>query len=141
MFSLISMILGFFLELRYSVFNVQTWPSGQWRQTGSNRCPPACKAGALPAELCPRKISTFKMLLHLARNVKTFLCISMGLDGLEPSTSRLSSVRSNQLSYRPKFLLLVLSKLNKVSLQCASVTDEFLLAFLLSIHLFSLERR
>lgn len=24
-----------------------------WRQTGSNRRPPACKAGALPAELCP----------------------------------------------------------------------------------------
>lgn len=28
----------------------QTW----WRQTGSNRRPPACKAGALPAELCPQ---------------------------------------------------------------------------------------
>ena len=26
----------------------------------------------------------------------------VGLDGLEPSTSRLSGVRSNQLSYRPK---------------------------------------
>lgn len=25
-----------------------------WRQTGSNRWPPACKAGALPTELCPR---------------------------------------------------------------------------------------
>jgi hypothetical protein len=25
-----------------------------WRQTGSNRRPPACKAGALPTELCPR---------------------------------------------------------------------------------------
>jgi hypothetical protein len=26
-----------------------------WRRTGSNRRPPACKAGALPAELRPRK--------------------------------------------------------------------------------------
>ena len=24
-----------------------------WRQAGSNRWPPACRAGALPAELCP----------------------------------------------------------------------------------------
>ena len=52
-----------------------------WRQTGSNRRPPACKAGALPAELCPR-----------------FL---VGLAGFEPATPRLSSVCSNQLSYRP----------------------------------------
>ena len=29
----------------------------------------------------------------------------VGLDGLEPSTSRLSGVRSNHLSYRPLFLL------------------------------------
>ena len=28
---------------------------GWWSQTGSNRRPPACKAGALPAELWPRK--------------------------------------------------------------------------------------
>src|SRR4029453_8463810 len=25
-----------------------------WSQTGSNRRPPACKAGALPTALCPR---------------------------------------------------------------------------------------
>ena len=29
-----------------------------WSQTGSNRRPPACKAGALPAELWPRKSSS-----------------------------------------------------------------------------------
>ena len=28
--------------------------SSWWRMTGSNRRPPACKAGALPAELIPR---------------------------------------------------------------------------------------
>ena len=28
---------------------------GWWRMTGSNRRPPACKAGALPAELIPQE--------------------------------------------------------------------------------------
>ncbi len=30
----------------------------------------------------------------------------VGLVGVEPTTSRLSGVRSNQLSYRPKFVYL-----------------------------------
>jgi hypothetical protein len=56
----------------------QAW----WSQTGSNRRPPACKAGALPAELWPlRKL--------------------VGLGRFELPTSPLSGVRSNQLSYRP----------------------------------------
>ena len=53
-----------------------------WRMTGSNRRPPACKAGALPAELIPQ----FNLV---------------GLVGLEPTTPALSRRCSNQLSYRP----------------------------------------
>ena len=53
--------------------------------TGSNRRPPACKAGALPAELNPRNSL-------------------VGLVGLEPTTPALSTRCSNQLSYRPAWI-------------------------------------
>ena len=56
---------------------------GWWSQPGSNRRPQACKASALPTELWPR------------------LTMVVGREGVEPSTSRLSGVRSNHLSYRP----------------------------------------
>ena len=46
----------------------------------------------------------FSMNMHLQS-----LALLVGLDGLEPSTSRLSGVRSNHLSYRPLFLLGVFS--------------------------------
>ncbi len=52
--------------------------------TGSNRRPPACKAGALPAELIPQ-------IPHVV----------VGLVGLEPTTPALSRRCSNRLSYRP----------------------------------------
>ena len=58
-----------------------------WSQTGSNRRPPACKAGALPAELWPQNFRPPKMV---------------GPGRLELPTSRLSGVRSNHLSYAPK---------------------------------------
>jgi hypothetical protein len=54
-----------------------------WRMTGSNRRPPACKAGALPAELIPQRMEM------------------VGLVGFEPTTPALSRRCSNQLSYRP----------------------------------------
>ena len=60
--------------------------------TGSNRRPPACKAGALPAELIPQcQINS--------QTIKLFFMV--GLVGLEPTTPALSRRCSNHLSYRP----------------------------------------
>jgi hypothetical protein len=92
-----------------------------WSQTGSNRRPPACKAGALPTELWPRASQhepsrsedwhanrssrqpappAFAKAtagnLHSLRERRL-----VGLGRFELPTSRLSSARSNQLSYKP----------------------------------------
>lgn len=69
-----------------------------WSQTGSNRRPHACKARALPAELWPRTRRRMLYISHLRRlrSIKV-----VGLGRLELPTSRLSSARSNQLSYKP----------------------------------------
>ena len=55
-----------------------------WSRSDLNRRPPPCKGGALPAELLPQSAGSL-----------------VGLGGFEPPASRLSGVRSNQLSYRP----------------------------------------
>jgi hypothetical protein len=97
-------------------------PKTWWSQTGSNRRPHACKARALPAELWPR--------IHSKRSAPVFCALAsfagqasplgweravparlrrakpagrsvVGLGRLELPTSRLSSARSNQLSYKP----------------------------------------
>jgi hypothetical protein len=70
---------------------------GWWSQTGSNRRPHACKARALPAELWPR--TRRRMLLPAKRRMRSIKVV--GLGRLELPTSRLSSARSNQLSYKP----------------------------------------
>ena len=67
-----------------------------WRWTGSNRRHLACKASALPAELHPHSGPVFA------------LADLVGLGRFELPTSRLSGVRSNQLSYRPAVLSLFL---------------------------------
>ena len=56
-----------------------------WRRTGLNRRPPACKAGALPLSYAPFGPARFLV----------------GPGRFELPTSRLSSARSNQLSYEP----------------------------------------
>ncbi len=71
---------------KHSVGDQTIW----WSQTGSNRRPHACKARALPAELWPRNQKTNAYPMSV-----------VGLGRLELPTSRLSSARSNQLSYKP----------------------------------------
>jgi hypothetical protein len=78
-----------------------------WSQTGSNRRPHACKACALPAELWPRTRRRMLVALACGSRVKQGLRAAVaqrrlvGLGRLELPTSRLSSARSNQLSYKP----------------------------------------
>ena len=64
-----------------------------WSRTESNRRHPACKAGALPTELRPQS--------RKAASTKVQPQEVVGLGRFELPTSRLSSARSNQLSYRP----------------------------------------
>ena len=95
----------------------QTPPGpGEWRRSGSNRRPPACKAGALPAELRPHTDERRRAAPCAApasrpnarlpsggflRSKAEPCSAKMGQGGLEPPTPRLSSVCSNQLSYWP----------------------------------------
>ena len=75
-----------------------------WRRSGSNRRPLACKASALPTELRPRRRLRKKppaRRMPRRKGPKSAIRRTLGLDGIEPTTSPLSGVRSNQLSYRP----------------------------------------
>ena len=76
-----------------------------WRRSGSNRRPPACKAGALPLSYAPAE----REYPEPGKDVRppnspagnSHRTAGMGPEGFEPSTPRLSSVCSDQLSYRP----------------------------------------
>jgi hypothetical protein len=81
---------------------------GWWSQTGSNRRPPACKAGALPTELWPpqsqpafAKAEQPSLVSGLPTEAASQRRL-VGLGRFELPTSRLSSARSNQLSYKPE---------------------------------------
>ena len=83
---------------RYRPFRMKGW----WSQTESNRRHPACKAGALPTELWPltQGVSCVSPG-ELGSVASVMLERLVGPIRLELMTSRLSSVRSNQLSYGP----------------------------------------
>ena len=79
-----------------------------WRWWDSNPWPPACRAGALPAELHPQNI--------IGNLLISYFCAFalVGPSGLEPPTSCLSGTRSNLLSYDPMWLVWFLSHLDFV---------------------------
>ena len=54
---------------------------------------PCVQGRCSPAELYPQGFTSYSFDLLIS-------CL-LGLDGLEPSTSRLSGARSNHLSYKP----------------------------------------
>ena len=66
-----SALKGHFLK---SLFCSRLANSGVWRWTGSNRWPPACKAGALPTELHPQLTQQFgfKSITKKRNNVIKF---------------------------------------------------------------------
>jgi len=77
---------------------------GWWSQTGSNRRPHACKARALPTELWPlisKRPAQLGAVIDPSSARPRVTQGVVGPGGLEPPTSRLSGVCSNQLSYRP----------------------------------------
>ena len=105
-------------------------PPDWWSQTGSNRRPPACKAGALPAELWPR--TTLVGLPIEARGDLPVFALQatpgnllslrerrlVGLGRFELPTSRLSSARSNQLSYKPVIRFLEIARTGRIVAPC-----------------------
>ena len=86
---LLSLTRMYLAEIRRQSLSKPTPNEVWWSQTGSNRRHPACKAGALPAELWPH---------HGCHQLKDMV----GPGRLELPTSRLSGVRSNHLSYGPE---------------------------------------
>ena len=57
-----------------------------WRVPGSNRWPPACKAGALPAELTPHVVEIKSTMLAFKQKLKSSTCVFVSPLQLKPAS-------------------------------------------------------
>ncbi len=87
-----------------------------WSQAGSNRRPPACKAGALPAELWPRDWSFFRLAALVVRSLgHVRVCTLPAFAHKPPCQSKkilrhgtcLPSQKIHQRSIQPKLLAIL----------------------------------
>lgn len=85
------------LNLYLLISVIRTYLKFWWRLGESNSWPPACKAGALPTKLSPQLTSSIMYLLSITSTSQSH----GGSDKTWTCDPRLSSVCSNQLSYRP----------------------------------------
>lgn len=106
----ISWIVEFDIDIQFSMDNLLNL-SIQWSLAGSNRWPPACKAGALPAELWPLKWSGRQDSNLRPPGPKPGALPSCATSremarhaGVEPTTFWSVVRRSIQLSYRCNFI-------------------------------------
>ena len=124
-----------FVSYTYSVFNehfvINSTELIWWRWWDSNPWPPACRAGALPAELHPHFIG-FCCFLHLAIHIIVNL---VGPSGLEPPWKTYLSLHSRKAAYafstifEPLLVLLVGPSGLEPPTSCLSGTRSNLLSY------------
>ena len=72
-----------------------------WSQTGSNRRPPACKAGALPTELWPRSVGPpLRMRVQHPHNISQRICDLPSRSSAGTPSARLRQATAGNLRLR-----------------------------------------
>ena len=97
-------------RLRLSGYAGHASPFGSWR--GAPREARRAKRGGARRDRTDDLMLAKHALSQLSYGPDRDVDELVGLGGLEPPTSRLSSARSNQLSYKPELLMLALRRLH-----------------------------
>ena len=75
-----------FQETQWSINSLMFQSISWWRVPGSNRWPPACKAGALPAELTPHIVKTKSTFFVLKYSLSKLHCVFVSPPQIKPAS-------------------------------------------------------